>query len=441
MELPHHRVLRARSFDALLHLFSCLDEHFVRRRVWGAMQVLAGVFALVMPGRDMSYQAACKTVFHWAGIRFGWAQTPDHAGFARARTKVSTDEFRRVLGLAQQWASAQLRQVQSLLPGRDLVSIDGTILHLPLSAAIKRRFPIPTDALGLDQYHYPQALRVSAWDLERRIPLAWKLASIRHGERDLLRDILAALPAACVLILDRGYPARDLLGDILASGRDIVVRMTAAEAGSWTEVAAFLASRKRSALVDVVVGQGRTKRTMQLRLVRRVFSRGRPGKHQRRERMVVLTSLVDPALDDRAICRFYAARWGVETIYREMKAIAQIERWHGRTPALIEQELLALMLWFTIAAVFAQLTHDAHADPHPAQDPRRPNTRRVLEAVGIVLEALFCSAMSTGRVASLFLARADDAINHIRRTLQRVRPGRSYARKAKHPYARLVVKS
>lgn len=433
MALLHARALHARSFDALLQLFSCLDEHFVRRRVWGAMQVVAGVFALVTPGRAMSYQAACATVFRWAGLRFGWSQTPDHAGFARARTRVSTAEFGRVLDLARGWAQEQLRHVESLIPGRDLVAIDGTILHLPRTAALRRRFAIPKDRIGLEQYHYPQALLVSAWDVARRIPLAWTLSAITRGERELLRGILDALPAACVLIMDRGYPARDLLGAILASGRDLVVRMTSAESGSWPEVAAFLAGGKRSATVEVTVGAGRTRRTVCLRLVRRVFGPGRPARHQQRETMVILTSLPTATIDDEGICRVYAARWGVETIYREMKAVAEVERWHGRTPDLIEQELLALMLWFTIGAVFAEAT-----TPPPAegQERQRPNTRRVFDAVGVVLEALFCSAMSTGRVAELFLARADDAIRHIRRTIQRVRPRRSYARKALHPYAR-----
>jgi hypothetical protein len=40
--------------------------------------------------------------------------------------------------------------------------------------------------------------------------------------------------------------------------------------------------------------------------------------------MVVMTSLTDPAISDATILKIYAARWGVETLYRELKScIAQ----------------------------------------------------------------------------------------------------------------------
>ena len=124
--------------------------------------------------------------------------------------------------------------------------------------------------------------------------------------RGLLR-ILSRLPAQAVLALDRGYPGRDVLGEIVASGRDFVVRMVPAEAGSWKAVAEFIASGKRSAIIELALGTGKAKRTVRSRLILRTFAVGRPKRNQRRESMVVMTSLTDHAISDDTILKVYAA--------------------------------------------------------------------------------------------------------------------------------------
>jgi len=129
--------------------------------------------------------------------------------------------------------------------------------------------------------------------------------------------------------------------------------MVTADGAAWQEVRDFLASGKKDAVVPVEVGHGETKRVVRLRMVLRTFGRGRPHKHQRRETMVVITSILDQTLTARDLCRLYGERWGIETIYREMKAVAVIEQWHGRSVKLVRQELILLLVWFCFAAMFA----------------------------------------------------------------------------------------
>lgn len=403
------------------------------------MQAFAAVFVLVMPGRAMSYQGACGTLFDWAGLRFGWCATPDPSGLHRARTRLTSGECGKVWDLVKIWALTHLRPGRELVAGRTVVGIDGTILHLPRSAALRRRYPVVQDRFGLEQSHYPQGLMVSAWDLARRMPLAWTLSSLRIGERDGLRKILPHLPERAILVLDRGYPARDLLGEIVASGRDFVVRMVSADAGSWDEVGEFLASGARSAIVTLALGKGTARCHVRVRLALRVFARGRPRAHQRRDTMVVMTSLTDPELSSDDLCELYGARWGVETLYREVKALANVEGWHGTTPELIHQEITALMCWFAITAVIAQA---AEGDQREADGTyRRVNTRRVFDAIAYAMEALFMASTAIGRTHELLIARANEAIRRIERWKQKTRPGRSAPRKPLHPYARTLAKS
>ena len=260
---------RAASFAAILHLFERFDEFWLRKRVWGTMQGLLTIFALVEPGRASSYQLACKTAYAWADRRFGWDAAPDPSGFNRARNRVTEDECTNLLTAAKSMAQGHLKRMKRLVCGLLPVGVDCSILHMPRSQELLRVFGVPTNCLGVEQCHYPQAMLVTAWDLVRRIPLAWALTSHTVGERETLLGMLDQLALNALLILDRGYPSDVVLGKILDSGRHFVMRMVAADGAAWQEVRDFLASGKRDAVVQVEVGSGPTRRIVRLRMILR----------------------------------------------------------------------------------------------------------------------------------------------------------------------------
>jgi hypothetical protein len=430
---------RAASFAAFFHLFGRFDESWIRQRVWGPMQALLTVFALVEPGRASSYQSACKVAFAWADKRFAWDDVPNSSGLNRARNRVKEDECLALLAAAKSLAQVHLRRAKRLVCGLLPVAVDGTILHMPRSQALMRAFGVPSGRIGREQCHYPQALLVTAWDLVRRIPIAWALESHTVNERNVFLGLLDQLAHNALIILDRGYPSSDVLGRIIESGRHFVIRMVASDGAAWQEVRDFLNSGRRDAVVSVEVGTGKTKRIVRLRMVLRAFNRGRPRKHQRRETMVIITSVRNKTLSARDLCRLYGERWGIETIYREMKAIAVIEQWHGRSVKLVRQELILLLAWFCFAAIFAA-TAQAHRPPNAtAESFWRANTRRVFEAITATMDALIAAATRVPEVAGEITRRADSAIRAMCRWLQKRRPGRTHLRVPKHPYARRIA--
>jgi hypothetical protein len=431
------RAPRAASFAAFLNLFSGYDESWLRERLWGPMQALLTIFALVEPGRDSSYQSACETAHAWAHQRFDWdrLKVPHPSGFKRARDRVTEDQCAKLLSSAQALGQASLKRRKSRrFDGRPLAAFDGSALHMRRSTELVREYGVPKDSLGIETCHYPQARLMSAWDLERRIPLAWELGSHTDGERAMALGLLERIPEGAICIFDRGFPGREFFGEILDSGRDFVARMVASQVSAWAEVSAFLASGKRSAIVTVVVGSGARRREVRLRLVRRVFDAGRPAKHQKRELMVVISSLTDECRSSRDLCRLYGERWGIEVLYRELKALAEVERWHGETKALVRQEIFLLLVWFCFAAILADDAHQSRP-PTPGKEPWRANTRRVFTAVARVMEALIASIADPLLVADL-MRRADVALYDMCRWMLRRRPGRSYPRVPLHPYAR-----
>ena len=431
---------RAASFAAILQLFERFDESWLRKRVWGSMQGLLAVFALVEPGRSSSYQSACKTAFAWADKRFGWTSVPDASGLNRARNRIKESECTDLLAAATSLAQGQLRRVKGLVCGLLPVAVDGSILHMSKSQELLREFGVPANRLGVKLCHYPQAMLVTAWDLVRRIPIAWALTSHTVGERETLLGMLGQMAKNTLLILDRGYPSDVVLGKILDSGRNVVVRMVASEGASWKEVRDFLASGKRDAVVSVEVGAGSTRRIVRLRMILRTFERGRPHKHQRRETMVLVTSVLDKSLTARELCRLYGKRWGIETIYREMKAVAVIEKWHGRSIKLVRQELILLLVWFCFAAIFSNAAEKHRRTKPSAEGVWRANIRRVFEAVAATIDALIAQATKMPEVAAEINRRADSAISAACRWLLKKRPGRTYPRVALHPYARQITR-
>ena len=431
---------RAASFAAFLHLFARHKDFWCRQRVWGPMQMLLTVFALVEPGRASSYQLACKTVYTWAGKRFDWDAAPVPSGLNRARNRVKEEACAELLAAATLLAQGHLRRAKRLVCGLLPVGVDGSILHMPRSKELLRAYGVPTNRLGVEQCHYPQAMLVTAWDLVRRIPLSWALTSHTVGERETLLGMLDSLAHNALLILDRGYPSDVVLGKILGSGRHFVARMVAS-GPAWREVSEFLASGKRDAVVPVEVGSGPTRRIVRLRMILRTFDRGRPRKHQKdRKTMVLITSVLDKTLTARDLCRLYGERWGIETIYRELKAVAKIEQWHGQSVKLVRQELILLLVWFCFAAIFAADAEARHPTKTSSKIIWRANTRRVFEAITATIDALLSEITKPPDVVAELFHRADSDIRDMCRWLLKIRPHRSYARVPMHPYARSITR-
>ena len=68
---------------------------------------------------------------------------------------------------------------------------------------------------------------------------------------------------------------------------------------------------------------------IQVRLIRRVFSRGRPKKGQKREVLVLMTSLLDAkAWPAGKLISMYERRWVIEDWFRDMRVRFGLEAFH-----------------------------------------------------------------------------------------------------------------
>lgn len=409
-----------RAHDLLNHLTRALVDvgtSFQRIRTWSPRSVIMSVFLLTRPDQRTTYTSLLTGLAEEACRLMGLATTPTKSSLSVARGKVPVAMFREVL-------HRLVDQVAAVIPGqlrhhgeRRFVAIDATSLVCPRSTSTLKSLDRPHINPWL-LAHYPRALVVVAFDVVRRLPLEWVLLPKGRGERAAAEPLLARLQRGDVAILDRGYPARWLLALFVDHGVDLVMRMTAAKAGAWPEVQDFLASGAKAAIVPISLGKNRT---VMARLIRRNPPRGRPLRHQRRETMVILTTLLPRhGFEAKDIIDLYGKRWGIESLFREMKESFTIERFHARTLVGIQQEIATVLMWMALTATIQSAVQAG------LPEPRRANRVACREAARIcLLNAIEGRAINLERL-----------IAEARRHAYTPRPGRSYPRESQLPFGR-----
>ena len=423
-----------RSFDFMSESLQSLEARSPGSYTFGPRSVVAAVLLLTANCLVGSYEEALAWVHgNWAAL-LDWEgrKTPTKGGLSKARLDVSPEVF---FELWQQQA-AYARSINNLpslgLPeDRPYISVDATWLVLPDSEGVRRRWK----QANIDPQVAPQMCMVTAVDICQRLPVAATVSGKDRGERQAALEMLDSLDARSVLLLDRGYPGREFLGTVMGSGRDFCVRMLVGP-GAFPEVNAFWNSDQDDALVEVDVG---TSGTQVLRMVRRRFPAGRPKKGAKRERMVVMTTLIDDDIySSQHILDLYKARWEVETFFREVKTALEIESFHSKDPDGIMQEVYAIMMWMTVAAIMEQDANRLIAEQHGSQrwnDPKRICINRI--QMGRAIRRSTPAILSPSEeIRSLAKQTIIEELRRLVRQAQRKRPGRSAPRKRKRPFGR-----
>jgi len=420
--------------DMFYDVTSVLPMDWGRAGLWGPQQVVVTVVSLLRPGTTQSYKTCLPVVAADVGrLRWGWERVPDPRGLSDARMRCGSAPMvacalacrDRALALAAKSAADQRGPL-----GRPLAAFDGTDLLLFEAPGTRQRFGGVTNHTGLP-VGQPHALMVSAWNVVNRILLGWTLRPYGSDEREGARLLLPTLDPATIAVFDRGYPSRAFLRDMAVDNRDFVIRMIASESAGWSEVQAFFRSGERERIVIMDLGPHPTAPGVRvlrpIRLIRRPFRQGRPMSHQRPETWVIATSLVDPSYTAEDLITVYHQRWSIETIHKELKILCAIEGWHTTNPALIEQEIAAIMIWQSLAAAVQLLVQNtlARRTANPWNLPTRTLAVRTM-VMSAVVELLHHAQQGRARSTATTLLKRH--VTLMADWAQRRRPGRSRAR-------------
>ena len=315
--------------------------------------------------------------------------------------------------------------------GHRLLAADGVRYLLPATPPIIDTWGRPKVTGG--EAYQPQLLQVAVWDVGAIQPIAWAQVPCHgegNGERTTILGLLDHLQPGDVLLLDRGFPSRRLLHELVARGIHFVIRMTTSGVKDFAEVDRFLAGRAADAETDFSYADPDIEGVLieRLRLVRRIDADGTVR--------VLVTDLRDRTRytkDD--LFAAYRRRWGIESAFRDLKIRYEAENFHGTTPQFIEQEIHVLMLLFLLESLVEEAAIRALPPAErPCGDGPRPK-RHNRAALGDRLPTLIGIALRT-RVPKALRDAYSRGMAAIIRCRTIVRRPRAYPRICKSQYGR-----
>lgn len=412
------------TFGAFFRLTRDLPHRFTRSRIWCPRSVMTWLLLITLPDRKTAYRRSLRCLTLYGRRHFGWSKTPTLASISQARRKLS-------ISMCRSFLHEVVRSCESIMPSprhswgkRRFIAFDGSRMITPRTADTARklhRFRKPNGS----RVHNPQGLLVAAVDVFRRLPLDWTFVGKGMGERTAMHELIDRMPfqPGDVAIMDRGFPSRKLFGALVERGIDIIARMSTSAVG-WKEVQEFAKSGKKNGTITVKVQGAEGPISLRARLVERGRKRGRPRKGVKAERMVIITTLKEEdGFDRQSLIKLYGARWGIESLFGEMKSFMQAEDFHSGFVHGCEQEIAAAMIWMALGS-FLQ-----------AEAERPLGGRRVVRTDCLrAASDLLADAMQGRDITK----QIDADIAALRQFAYTPQTGRHYPRECKRPHGRSI---
>jgi hypothetical protein len=379
---------------------------------------------ITFPDRKTAYRSSLNRLVDFGRRTFGWSKTPSIASISIARRKMTIPMCRQILQAVIQQCHTLMGNHGHRYGERRFIAFDGTRVVTKRSrdtATKLHRYKRPNGS----RVHNPQGLVVCAVDVFRRLPLDWILVGKKVGERTALKRLLGTLSLAPgdVAIMDRGLPSRGLFDALLERGVDVVARMSTSKI-AWKEVQAFLQSGKMSSIIEVEVGEKKVRRSIQARIVERKRQPGRPRKGTTKDRMVILTTLTEKDGFSRSeLIKLYGARWGIESLFGELKSFMNVEPFHTEFVSGCEQELAASFIWMALAS---GMQVEAESTLNGRRVYRTDCLRLAVDLVGDLLQGRDITKRKAGYIDGL------------RQFCYTPRPGRHAPRECRMPFGRSV---
>lgn len=391
---------------------TCFERH---RGVIPPAVALLSIMCLSSLGQHTGYEGLMSAMFTSLGGVLGWTDSPAASSFCRARQKVTEVMFEAFRVEVFRLAGPTLRTFQPKVKGFRVVAVDGSWMSVPRSEPLRRLLGIHHIGPKRCPMGKPQVLLVVLTDAITRMPIARVILPGTGSEREAACALLKHLDKGDILVADRGYNGRDMLAAIDATGCSYVLRIPGG-VGTWREFRGLQRRRCRDAKVAIVG----LKKPLTVRHLRVSGGPGRPRRGSKRETMYLITNLTKQ-WTAKTIATVYRTRWGIETMFRELKCTLETNRIRARTLEGITQELDARGLHLAIAAFLDMATVNDHQ--RPGQMPfssRQTNRTTLLCLLAMALLATDDDAL---------LDRCAIAVSSAARRAQRKRPGRWTPRK------------
>jgi hypothetical protein len=328
----------------LLNAFlDALGEKFVRKRndqKWTPRATALALLILVLEGTSKGYGPLLSTLRSLRqDLQLG--DSPE-SSFCRARRKLSPTLLELGWKAMRACMCDMFDDIHPNVRGYRLVAIDGVWMNGRRSHKLFRALRKPKRGRPPKNFKgQPQMLLVCLADVLTRTPIAWEYVERGRGERSAAMRLLAHLDDRMILTADRGFPARTLLDGLLGTGCRFIMRMPAGRS-AFAEVRDFMGGSARDQRVRVTVGRGRGTTLATARLVRGRPPSARGAKSP--EEWVLLSNLPRNRWSVSILMSLYHERWGIETLFRELKDIVGLNHFHAHDIDGMKAEITMAML-------------------------------------------------------------------------------------------------
>ncbi len=296
----------------------------------------------------------------WETLRVTMSNLPKKAVSAqawwKARKRVPIGFFRHLFDMM---AKRFCRLFDNALrwKGLRLLAADGSCVNLPGSPALRKAFGGPTNRKG--KLYCVQGRVVTIVSVFTGACLDFVLGPYASAEMHLLKGILGAVGRKDLLLLDRGYYGYGFIWSVILAGAQVLLRAQRPQGkrnprrlkrlgqGDWLcdfEVS-HKARRKWPGTPEKIT----------LRMIR-VHSRGfRP--------LYLLTTITDHEFASAAeLIALYWQRWRIETIYRELKHVLDIQNIRSQTEEGVHKEIAVQMLTYNLVRFLMQEAAQRYCD-------------------------------------------------------------------------------
>ncbi len=285
------------------------------------------------------FREACECLARCFASRRRSGKT--YQGLTKATRRAGPDVFHEFWGYLRPTIPKRLGQVWTWFEWI-VMAVDGSRIDAPRTRANEKGLGRAGRKKTQPQWwitwitHLPTNL---IWD--------WRQGPGSSAERKHLREMIGSLPRRVLLVADAGFGGFDLLGDLLRTGVEFLVRCggntTLLVEGTFQRIV----REAGQSYVYLWPGNRRCCKPLRLRLI--VLKRG--GK-----RIYLLTNVMESTRLSRPMAsKIYSARWGIETEYRALKQTMGHRKVLAKTPGPGAMELagniLALAMLVLQAAI------------------------------------------------------------------------------------------
>lgn len=416
------------SSEIFSRVLTVMRPHWRRQRgSLGPPQVLTTLMGMSVLGTNAYARTLRNLKVQTLDVLGQRIRPPSSQAFSQARRKLTSDRCREVVDEVRQLCTTARAHAAIGYGGFRLLAIDGTKLALPAYKVFRNHFGCPVQSP-----QGPQASFTLVWDVGASQPVDWLVGPYRECERVQAQTLLAKMGPNDLVLADQNFSSLRLLFGLQARNSNWLMRVRNGHSASLVEVREFAASGLRDQAITLVQrgSPGPDMPTIDVRLLRLDLADGTVA--------VFITNLLDeirhPA---QALIDLYAARWRIETAFRELKIWHGLERFHARYVDGIAQEIAAIMLFQLLSS---ELEAQARIHPLTTIPPLEPDGQpaqvrkaelrfnRVIVADSAV-RLLYAAAWGNDRLRETF----EDSLYDIWRARQMVRPRRSFPRERKSP--------